>query len=323
MKIQKIVLRLLTLLMLAFAAFYFWSTSGTQSEYLAVSNTPVETTPANDSLVQIMTYNVGYLSGMTNNEATRPEEHLFKTNLEKLLRLLENNTPDIICFQEIDYSSKRSCGINLHDTLASHFYPWSVRAVNWDKKYVPFPYWPPSVHFGKILSGQSILSKWKLENPSREVLAKVASNPFYYNAYYLDRLLATTTVENPTKDFLLMNLHAEAFDTLTRNDQLALVYERFKKEAATQPVILAGDFNATAESDEPGIHRFLNDTTIGCTAFHPGTKNYFTFSSGKPEERIDYIFYTKKDFAEISGRVLTEFGEISDHLPVEAILKIR
>ena len=323
MKILKWFLSLILLLVVAFVIFYFWSTSGVSSQKLFLIHETHENQSPSDSTFTIMTYNVGYLSGMTNNQATKSDEDFFTNNLYKLEQHLRDILPDIVCFQEIDYDSKRSYHINLQDTLTQLFYPWSIKAINWDNKYVPFPYWPPRVHFGKVLSGQSIMSVWKLENPRQEVLEKVKSNPFYYNAYYLDRLLVSTEVKHPVHDFLLMNLHTEAFDTLTRNEQLAFAYERMKAEKANQPLVIAGDFNATPESGEPGLQLFLQDSTLGCVAFHPNEPNYYTFSSGNPEERIDYIFYTKKDFEEIDGRIMTEYGEISDHLPVMGRLKFK
>ncbi len=323
MKILKRVFLAVLILILAFLAFFFWSSGGSETQKLFLIHRPVETSPITDSTIKIMTYNVGYLSGMTNNTSEWKDNSLTKSNYKKLLNLLNSESSDLIAFQEIDYHSKRSGWIDLHDSISAAFYPWSVKAINWDNNYVPFPYWPPRVHFGRILSGQSIMIKWKLADPKREVLAKVKANPFYYNAYYLDRLLVTTEVEHPVHNFLLMNVHLEAFDSLTRDEQLKSVYETFKAESKDHPVILSGDFNASPESDEAGIELFLKDTTIGCAAFHPNTPNYFTFSSGKPIERIDYIFYTKKDFAEVSGRVAIEFAEISDHLPVIARLKFR
>lgn len=323
MKILKRFLSLILFLIVAFAIFYFWSTSGTSSQKLSLIHEIHEDKKATDSTFSIMTYNVGYLSGMTNNLATKPNHDFFENNLHQLKQLFRDSLPDLICFQEIDYDSKRSYHINLHDTLTRYFYPWSVKAVNWDNRYVPFPYWPPSVHFGKVLSGQSIMSVWELENPMSEVLETVESNPFYYNAYYLDRLLVSAEVQHPVHDFMLMNIHTEAFDTLTRNNQLKWVYDRIQAEKTKQPLIIAGDFNATSESGEPGLQLFLQDSTLACIALHPDKPDYYTFSSGNPEERIDFIFYTKKDFEEISGRVMTEFGEISDHLPVLGRLKIR
>jgi len=270
-----------------------------------------------------MTYNIGYLSGMTNNTANWKDNSFTELHYNQLINLIDTENPDLIAFQEIDYHSKRSSWIDLHDSLTTRFYPWSVKAINWDNNYVPFPYWPPRVNFGRILSGQSVMSKWELADPQREVLAKVKSNPFYYNAFYLDRLLVSAKVEHPIHNFLLMNVHSEAFDTLTRNEQLTDVYGKFKTASQNQPVIIAGDFNASPESGESGIRLFLNDSTIGCAGFQPDQPNYFTFSSGNPQERIDYLFYTKKDFAELSGRVAVEFGEISDHLPVMARLKFK
>lgn len=322
MKILKWFFITLLILIIAFLIFYVWASGSSSTQKLLLIHENTNEQVVSDSLFTLMTYNVGYLSGMTNNLATRPDENFFAGNLQKLEQHLRDSLPDLICFQEIDYNSKRSYHIDLHDTLAGMFYPWSVKAVNWDNNYVPFPYWPPSVNFGRVLSGQSILSKFVLNSPKREVLEKVASNPFYYNTFYLDRLLVSAKVQHPVHNFLLMNLHTEAFDTLARNEQLAFVYQQFKEESSVQPVIIAGDFNVTPESGEPGIQLFLNDSTIGCAAFHPGS-NYFTFSSATPEERIDYIFFTKKDFIEVNGRVMSEFGEISDHLPVRSTLKFR
>lgn len=323
MRVLKWFLVAVLIFILAFLAFYLWSSNGSSTQKLMLVHQTVEKSNANDSAITIMTYNVGYLSGMTNNSASWKDEALTINNYHKLVNLLKDETPDLLCFQEIDYHSKRSNWMDLHDSLATRFYPWSLKAVNWDNNYVPFPYWPPRVHFGRILSGQSIMSIWELKDPHREVLEKVKSNPFYYNAYYLDRLLVSTKVEHPVKEFWLMNIHAEAFDTITRNEQLANVYADFKSKSSELPVIITGDFNATPESGEPGLQLFLNDTTIGCAAYHPESSNYFTFSSGDPEERIDFIFYTKKDFVELFGRVPNEFGEISDHLPVTAVLKFK
>lgn len=307
---------------MAVIVFYFWSSGSSHSAKVSLFYEADKVLTGHDSIIRIMSYNVGYLSGMTNNEASRPEKAFFDRNYQNLKSHIQDTVPDIICFQEIDYNSKRSYSINLHDSLATLFYPCAVKAVNWDKKYVPFPYWPPKVHFGRVLSGQSVFSKWELSDTKAEVLKKVDSNPFYYNAYYLDRLLVSTQVKHPVHDFLLMNIHAEAFDTLTRNEHLQFAYEQFKKGSAQQAVILAGDFNATPESGEIGIRLFLNDTTIGCAVLNPGG-NYYTFPSSNPTERIDYVFFTKKDFVEVSGRVAVEYAEISDHLPVVTQLRFR
>ena len=61
---------------------------------------------------------------------------------------------------------------------------------------------------------------------------------------------------------------------------------------------------------------------IGNAAFNmnnPGN----TFNTKNPYERIDYIFYTKNSIEYISGKVLNEFEQASDHLPVEMKFKLK
>lgn len=322
MKTLKRILILLIILLIAFISFYLWSSGSSSTQKISFIHFPHSIEINTDSTVSLLTYNVGYLSGMTNNSASWKDGAKTLENYEKLVTIIEKEKPNLICFQEIDYHSRRSLFLDLHDSLAVYFYPWSIKAINWDNNYVPFPYWPPSAQFGKILSGQSIMSDWELADPRREELKVVSDYPFYYNAFYLDRLLVTTKVVHPIKEFILMNIHTEAFDTITRNEQLENIYHQFKAHSKEQAVVLAGDFNATPESEEAGLQLFFNDSTIACAGLNP-EDDYFTYSSGDPAERIDFIFYTKKDFEEISGRVATEYGEISDHLPVYAKLKFR
>lgn len=103
------------------------------------------------------------------------------------------------------------------------------------------------------------MSLWELKSPKREMLEKVASNPFYYNAFYLNRLLVSTEVKHPVHDFLLMNVHTEAFDTLARNEQVTFAYKRFKDESASDPLIMAGDFNTPLNSANP-VSGFFSTT---------------------------------------------------------------
>ena len=48
-----------------------------------------------------------------------------------------------------------------------------------------------------------------------------------------------------------------------------------------------------------------------------------TFDTKNPFERIDYIFYTKNSIEYISGKVLNQFEQASDHLPVEMQFKLK
>lgn len=322
----KIFLAALVFLVTAAITFYFWAKSSVLSEvnYNQDIAYQVESPRKNDSIISVMTYNVGYLSGMTNNLAVRPSQDFYHQNETAILAKLKSTTPDLVGFQEIDYNSKRSYHTDQHTLIGQELYPYTVKSVNWDKRYVPFPYYPLKVHFGKVLSGQSMMSKYPLENSKRIVLEEVASQPFYYKALYLNRLLQVATVKHPLGAITFMNVHAEAFDQATRKAHIDFVYERFWEAAQKGPVILVGDFNSDPNYENSAILKFLADERIGHAASGTvsGTILPRTYPSNNPKERLDYIFFTLSDFELVDSKVVSTYETISDHLPCIAKLRI-
>ena len=271
--------------------------------------------PVNDSVFSIVTYNIGYLSGMTNNLPVAKPKKLFDDNLAIVLSETKKINPDIIAFQEIDYNASRSYGVNQQEEIAKFGYDYRAKAINWDERYLPFPYWPISMQFGKVVSGQSIISKYPLKEHQRIVLSRVADEPFYRNAFYLERLAQVVKVELNGKELMLINIHLEAFDIATRDIQFEEVLQIFNSYKDRYPTILLGDFNASATDKTASIQKMFANNEIGNAAFNLQNLEK-TFDSQQPYERIDYIFYTKNSIEYVSGRVLNEFKQASDHLPV-------
>ena len=321
--LQKLVVVLL-LLFVALAIFFFWASAPTLNEkdYESLIVNDYETTISNDSVHSIIAYNIGYLSGMTNNLPVAKPKELFDKNLQIVMAQVKKEQPDIIAFQEIDYDANRSYHINQEAEIAKLGYNYVAHAVNWDETYVPFPYWPPSMHFGKVVSGQSIISKYPLKNHKRDVLERVASNPFYRDALYLERLLQIATVTIKGREVVLMNVHLEAFDKATRVKQFNYVLQLFNEFRKDTPTILLGDFNSAAQEKDAIIQKMFAQTNVGNAAFD---KNNIvnTSDSRNPLKRIDYIFYSSNTIEYISGSVLKSFGEASDHLPVEMKFKLK
>ena len=188
MKALKFILSGLGVLSLPIVLFYFWGSSShiDQGDYEKVI-TYADPSPEKDTL-RVMTFNLGYLSGMKNNLPVEMPEETFEENLKSSRSFLNKIAPDIIGFQEIDYGSDRSWNRNQLDSLSEGFHQ-AYASVNWDKNYVPFPYWPIKYHFGKMNSGQTILSKYPILNAETMVLDKPLNTPFYYNRFYLNRLI--------------------------------------------------------------------------------------------------------------------------------------
>lgn len=191
MKVIKVFANFLIVFVLAFVVFYFWARSPvySESEYSNIIQFSDDSGLGIKDTFSVVTYNIGYLSGMTNNQPVDRPLGLLEDNLGRAVQLLRAKKPDIVAFQEIDFNSQRTYYINQLEQLALHAgYHIGAEVVNWDKHYVPFPYWPISCNFGRMLSGQAVMSRSSILSNTRIVLPKPASNPFYYNDFYIDRL---------------------------------------------------------------------------------------------------------------------------------------
>ena len=323
-KFFRIVFILFLGILFALVGFYFWASSPNfRAEHYAKTYThtyPSKTN--NDSIFSIITYNIGYLSGMTNNLAIEKPKSLFDNNLQTVLNAFKNINADIIAFQEIDFDSKRSFHVNQQNEIAKLGYNFIGQTINWDKKYLPFPYFPISMHFGKTISGQSVLSKYKIVDQERFELERNSTNPFYYDAFYIDRLAQIVKIKIQDQELILINVHLEAFHQETRIKQTKKIIEIYKRYRDDFPTILLGDFNSDIHFENASIDLLLNLPKIGNAVFNKN-KVLNTFDSEKPSERLDYIFFNTDFIKFIDGRVLTDFDQASDHLPLMMNFKFK
>jgi len=328
-KLLKIILKLFLGILILFIAFYYWASSSNFriDEYskILANNYPTDIT--NDSVYSIITYNIGYLSGMTNNLPIKKEKIFFDENLEIVVDLFKKLDPDIIAFQEIDFASRRSYDVNQQNEIAKLGYSFVGQVVNWDKKYLPFPEFPISMHYGRILSGQSILSKYAITFQDRLELKRNTTNPFYYDAFYLDRLAQIVKINitrsgQKNKTLVIINVHTEAFHQETRKEQIENILQIFLSYNKEFPTILLGDFNSDINYENAAINLLLDLPKTGCAAFDRNNIEN-TFDSEKPVERLDYIFYNTDFIEYLDGEVLSEFEQASDHLPLLMKFKLK
>ena len=137
----------------------------------------------------LMTFNCGYFSGMKNNGTEKLSKDLIDSNFKNFTNYIKDNPVDIICLQEIDFNSKRTFYVDQALMLYKKaVYNSYSNVINWNKRYVPFPYWPISAHFGKIVSGQSVLSKFRIVDHLRIVLEKPNKNSEEFKMISEDRV---------------------------------------------------------------------------------------------------------------------------------------
>ncbi len=314
----------------AIALFYFWGSSGSyeKQNYAAIVNYAKGSlnegavlTPGEP--VTIVSYNLGYLSGLANNTTEKTDKAFFETNQQRVVTALKAVNPDIVAFQEIDFGSKRSYEVDQAKAIAQSINLLNgAVAINWDKNYVPFPYWPPAAHFGQILSGQAVLTRlpFLIQKNSRVVLEK-SSKPFYYNAFALDRLAQVSEVLVQGQTVVVINVHLEAFDEATRVSQTRFVRSLAEDYAKTNPVILLGDFNSSinrTEVEKEFSIKVMAQSEVFDSAVPEAKwgKVSATFPSNRPEYNLDYIWYTPASIEAIKSEVVSAAGESSDHLPM-------
>ena len=305
----------LSIFLVGLVGFFFWASGGRLPEDDLATTTRHGSTAPPPGTLTVATYNIGYLSGMTNNEPVVRPERLFTNNMEQAVTLLRRADADVVGLQEVDFGAARSFYKHQLDTLATRLnYGAAAQAVNWDERYVPFPYGWPAVHFGRVLSGQGLLSRIPLRAHRRYVLPR-PPQPFYRSAFYLDRLAQVTLLDGGPRPLLVINVHLEAFHQETRVDQAQAVRALYDRVAVPGlPVLLIGDFNGewpprdtSSTADSATIDRtlpvLLDGTDLRAAYPDSAARAAPTFPADAPTQSIDHIFYSTDAFRQVERTV--------------------
>lgn len=341
---MRLVLLTFVLSSLSLALVFLWMAGGVQRPKVRfplpvlLPDVPAAEDADADSLT-VVTWNIawGYGRGSEGVGTARPAER-FDETLARMGEVLRRLNPDVVLLQEVDFDSARSHHRDQAEALArAAGLPYVAKAVSWEAGYVPFPYWPPEDHFGAMLSGGAILSRYPIESHSVETVDKPAVNPWWYNLFYLFRYHQQAFLQTPLGKVMVMNIHAEAFDREARVAHARRIAEVLSDSLLPESVV-GGDLNtvlpeATVKSgypDEPetshvddptlGFLRSVNglvDTVQG-DAYVEQESTFFTFPSDAPNRKLDYLLCGAGLDAERVWVPRELADELSDHLPVVA-----
>jgi endonuclease/exonuclease/phosphatase family metal-dependent hydrolase len=297
---------------------------------------------ADSRTLRVLVWNVawGYGFGSDGSGQAKPAEH-FARSVQRMAALVRASDADVVLLQEIDFDATRSHHVDQAEAIArAAGLPYVARAVSWKANWVPFPYWPPSEHFGRMRSGGAILSRYPLSAHDVELFAKPDSNPLYYNLFYLFRYAQQVRIDTPVGELFVVNVHLEAFDADNRMAQARRLAARLGAKI-TPLTILGGDFNSpppeteakSGFADEPQTD-FTGDDTVavlrqieGLTdAFAPADyraspATYFTFPASAPNRKLDHAL-VGSGFIVREARVYREADDVSDHLPLLITLEV-
>lgn len=210
--------------------------------------------------------------------------------LEQFATYIKGETPDIVALQECDWKTNREmapkqAGKAFVNELAYHTGLFGLygKAIDFKGGYY----------------GIGLLSKYPVIKSERIYLP----NP---EPKKEQRVMLVAELEMPDQSILtFICTHLEVASAEARKEQIQFINQIVSK--IKTPVILAGDFNATP-NEEAIKNGFANWTNA--------TDTTFTYSTMKPEVKIDYIYgYPQKSVKVISTR--TDYGsKLSDHFPV-------
>lgn len=348
MKVVRRVLIFFAILALVLVGTVLWMAKGLQRAHTfaappqQVSGVHTTTSTGTDTL-RVVVWNLSwaYGWGSEGSGSAKPAEH-FEQTLEKMGAVLRKVSPDLILMQEVDLGASRSFDTNQAEALARAVgLPWMAEAVSWEANYLPFPYWPPKDHFGRVRSGGAILSRFPITKNVIELYPKPEENSFVYNMGYLFRYLQHAEIELRGQSVPIFNAHLDAFSSKNRQAHAGHISRRLTTEMHPW-MIFGADMNTvppessvrsgypdeptTAHDDDISISRLravegLRDT-LNPDDFVAHEADYFTFPAQAPNRKLDFIF-AGSGYEVVSFRVLKEAGELSDHLPVFAELRLR
>jgi endonuclease/exonuclease/phosphatase family metal-dependent hydrolase len=228
-----------------------------------------------------------------------PASH-FESGLRSISNLIKDLDIDVAFLQEVDFDSRRSCYMNQLDWISrTSGLNYRLPIVSWDKEYVPYPGLNPKNHFGKVVSGGGVISKFPLTLIQNQLLPKPRENSVLYNYFYLKRYLQLFKVILPGTEINCANLHLEAFSQDNRELHLIRLQDRLQDYDLA---ISGGDFNGSATLSESCMKKWeLNMSPLP--------------SFPQANEILDG-WITKKDVIQIEKITTLDTGTISDHLPL-------
>ena len=270
-----------------------------------------------------------------------PTEDVSAT-VEAVADAIRTHDPDLVLLQEVDRDSARTGRVDqLAAILERVPYDRWIAAPYHRVRHVPHP---PGNHLGRIHMDLATLSRYEL-TAAKRIQLPLLREPFYRRLFNLKRAALEVTVPHPGGSLTVLNTHLSAFSygdgTLqAQTDRLQRRLDEL--ERLKFPWILAGDFNMLPPGDDPDrlgdeaqmyppdnpLEKFLDagyravPDPVDALSDPSSWRTYLPFGATEPDRTLDYVFVSPG--VEVrSARVLGEYSDVSDHLPLLVELDVR
>ena len=238
-----------------------------------------------DNELKLLTWNAGY-GALDEREdcywdggkgVYGESKEVVEENINALKSKIKELDPDIFFLQELDVDSKRSYYVDelasFRETFPGNKYEETF-AENFKAGLVPLPLYQMT---GKVDAGIATFAKYDINDSERVQLPIPFSWPM--SLFNLKRCLLVNkiAIENSDKQFVIINLHLEAYDDGEgKAKQLKMLMDIMQAEYAQGNYVIAGgDFNQTFSTTNYQKYPKMNDWV--CPVIEAENYKDFTF----------------------------------------------
>ena len=251
--------------------------------YFSTNTVNAQSNESNTVKIKALTFNI--LHGATTKG---------NFDLDVLAALIVKASPDFVALQEVDNKTNRAKKLDLVTELALKT---NMNGI-----------FGRAMYFDEGEYGEGVLSKYSF------ISTRTISLPHLPTSE--PRAALEVTVALPSNDTItFVGTHLDHLNADTdRVNQAAKLATTLKKN--TYPTILAGDLNDVPESKTLTILEIIFDRSFQNNQYD------FTYSSSKPEKKIDYVMGRKKDNWKVIDSETICDTVASDHCAVLVTLEL-
>lgn len=243
---------------------------------------------AEPQTLRVLCYNIHYGQGTDG-----------RYDVERLARVILKAKPDLVALQEVDVGVKRSGRVHQARRLAE----LTGMAVRFG----------PTQHYEGGLFGNAVLTRLPILDVHIQPLPYTEATP--EKTTYPRGAIAVTVKDHGGRPLRFISTHFQHNVAEDRLAEAKAINRHFAGRGDTVPTILAGDMNATPDS-EP-IRTLLTEWQNATD-----TPAAPTAPSRNPRSRIDYIFYRAAPQLKLAHVEVIAEEVASDHRPVLAVFEV-
>ena len=283
----------------------------------------LETTPSPPEDLTVLSYSMAYGLGVPPPAGRRGEAIALYDRLDQIIETIAASGADVVLLQEVDFASQRSYDVDQLQYIAAVLgWGFVARAITWECRYLPVPFWPPWRQTGRLRAGQGIISRYPLVQNSRQRLSQPPAQPLLAPLFAPYRTVQMVDVQCDGRMLRLLNVDLEPHDVATRQRQ-AEELVTFVRRVATPNCVLMGAFQSgvqdvSAPHGVPGVtldHTMEIITTGLRDRLRIVAGTTPTYPADAPCDRRDHAL-VGPGLQTVDTQVVRLDRPVSDHLPL-------